>query len=223
MKKYLLYIAILLFPIYVIAQTTSPIQDTLYNPTDTVSSGSTVNGTLTIVSSSMDVNNKIVVKTLSPIKIINGVLNFNLAPNDTANNINSYYTANFAITELNNPKVSTNYSEKWSVPTSASPLTLHQIRINTVVGPAYFPIPANQLVSGAESQIFVTKNGVSKWDYFAFSQLPTPPNSGTYCIQSTNGTINWGVCNGSSSISWSNLVNAQWTGLTNTQWTGMIN
>lgn len=169
MKKLLL---LLFLPLVLLPQTTSPIQDVIFNPTDTISSGSTVQGSISIVSNVMDVSGHIVTKTLSPITIKNGVLNFNLAVNDTSNNQNSYYIANFTIKSGTN---NTNYSEKWSVYTSVSPLTLHQIRVNTAIPSPIAPVLASQLVAGANGTCPVSQNNVVAWGDCGGSFTTSPP------------------------------------------------
>lgn len=195
----------------------TPIHDVLLNPTDT--STSTVTGTLSIVSSAIDVNGNQIVKTLTPIKIVAGVLNFTLAPNDTANSLNSYYTANYSINEVGNPKVTTNYSQRWQVPTSVSPLTVHDILVNTSILSPVSPVLLSQIVTG------LTTKGVVYTTITGSLAVAVPPSSGTYCWTSVSGTMSWASCSsgGGSSVSWVSMTNSDWTSLTNSQWTGMTN
>jgi hypothetical protein len=156
MKKLLLYIFL---PFVLLGQT--PVHDILLNPTDTTTS--TVSGTLNIVSSAMQVNGSIVVKTLTPYKIVAGVVTLTLAPNDTSTNLGSYYTVNYSVNQVGNAKVTTNYSEKWVVPTSVSPLTISQVRVTTVTTTANTIILASQITAGPNGTCLSSNGTITSW------------------------------------------------------------
>jgi hypothetical protein len=56
----------------------------------------------------------------------------------------------------------------------------------------------------------------------AWAQLPPPPPSGTWCVQSINGTIAWSSsCSASSYSTWTSLGTLTWNGLNGT-WTALF-
>lgn len=161
MVKILNKVLLLLFvPLILVGQT--QIIDTLLNPTDSIGH-STVSGTLTIVSTTMNVNGTSFVKTLTPIKIVAGIINTQLAVNDVSTDVGSYYTANYSITENGNTKVSTNYSERWYVITSLTPLTISQIRQGTPPTSNGGMLLASQITAGTDGNCLRTLNSISQW------------------------------------------------------------
>lgn len=195
------------------AQTT--ITDTLYNPSDTPPT-STVTGTLNIVSQVMAFNGTSTsVKNVLTQKIVAGAINFTLIPNDTTTTVGSFYRASYTLNGTNG--VVTNYTETWVVPTSASPLTVSQVRVSVPSSSAVIRIVSSQVVLAPGTILVGSASGVA---------VPLAIGASGTCLVSNGVTAVWSTSCGSGSsgsLSWSSMTNSQWTSsLTNSQWTSSL-
>ena len=186
MNKFKRILFLLCFPVISFCQT--HISDTLYNPTD-VPPTSTVQATLSIVSQAMQVNGSIIVKTLTPYSVVNGVVNLYLEPNDTTTNTGSLYTVNYTVKE-NGGNSTVNYSEKWVVPTTSSTLTVSQVRVNSSTNiPPSIVILGSQIQPGANGQYLQTTGGVVTW-----GNGPTSPQCTKIVTFTSSPVFDFAIC-----------------------------
>ena len=90
---------------------------------------------------------------------------------------------------------STTFTRYWIVPSTGGPFTVRDVEVQVA------PTPSLAIL---------------------FAQFPTPPSSGTYCIQSVSGVISWGTCTGSTPTgSWSALTSSTWSALNASSWSAL--
>jgi hypothetical protein len=116
------------------------IQDTGY----TSINGALFSGRITITSPNMTAaDGTTLYRAVQSFTITNGLISVNLEPNDTATPAGtSYYVVYRSIT-------GTSWSEYWVVPTSASPLTVSQVRVLTPPAPSVMIQPSQIQRGGA--------------------------------------------------------------------------
>jgi hypothetical protein len=165
---------LLLFLIAVSAQCQTLIQDTIYAGTVPF------RGRLVIIGPDMTTaSGKTVVRSRQEITIDNGSIQVSLEPNDTATPANTFYVVQYF------PRQGANWSEQWIVPTSATPLKVHQVRVISSGGLWPVPPPQQQLPNFADSEVPVgAVDGVNRTFQLSFS--PSPPNS---LILTRNGLV----------------------------------
>lgn len=132
------------------------------------------------------------------------------------------YTADY---EVQNPAPlisKSKYRRYWTVP-SSGPVTIAAIEgtqpatPNTSVGLSWLA------QGGAGIGELLTWNG-SQWTPTTLADLLGAPPSGTYCLQSINGSISWGTsCGGTQTLTLSSLTNTQLASLTNSQLLSLTN
>jgi hypothetical protein len=136
MKRILLFLLMLLASLAAATQ----IQDTGY----TGINGTLFSGRLTITSPNMTAaDGTTLYRAVQSFTITNGVISVNLEPNDTATPAGTSYNVVYRST------TGTSWSERWVVPTSASPLTVSQVRVLTPPAPSVMIQPSQILGTGA--------------------------------------------------------------------------
>jgi hypothetical protein len=80
----------------------------------------------------------------------------------------------------------------WTVP-AGGPVTTGEIESSGPVPPVTKFAPS-QLNPGLEGQVLITTGGVPTWGAATGGGIPTPPISGTYCLQSVGAVLSWGTC-----------------------------
>lgn len=121
MKKLIVMLALAAFAAG--AQTKTPIRDTLLFP-----NGAPFNGVVTLEWSAFRVAGRTVVGGKIDVPVKNGVIRMELEPNDAAQPAGTSYKAFYAMS--GKP-----YTEYWVVPTSATPVSVAQIRTDVVPAP----------------------------------------------------------------------------------------
>lgn len=155
------------------AQGQTLIQDVLY--AGTVPFG----GRIVIIGPDMTTAaGKTVVRSMMEISTNDGAISVSLEPNDTATPANTFYVVRYF------PQRGTNWSEQWIVPTSETPLKVHQVRIISSGG--LWPVPPQQqLPNFADSEVPVGPvDGANRTYELAFQ--PSPPTS---LILTRNGLV----------------------------------
>lgn len=165
---------LLLFLIAMSAQCQTLIQDTIYSGT------SPFRGRIVIIGPDMTAaSGKTVVRSRQELTIENGSIQISLEPNDTATPANTFYVVQYF------PRQGNNWSEQWIVPTSATPLKVHQVRVISSGGLWPVPPPQQQLPNFADSEVPVgAVDGTNRT--FTLALTPSPPTS---LILTRNGLV----------------------------------
>lgn len=122
---------------------------------------------------------KTVVRSRMEISTNDGAISVSLEPNDTATPANTFYVVQYF------PQKGTNWSEQWVVPTSATPLKVHQVRVISSGGMWPVPPPQQQMPNFADSEVPVgVVDGTNRIFELAFQ--PSPPTS---LILTRNGLV----------------------------------
>ncbi len=163
---------LLLSALSIAAQTL--IQDTIYSGT------TPFRGRIVIIGPDMTTaSGRTVVRHRQEITISDGQISISLEPNDTATPANTFYVVQYY------PQKGPNWSEQWIVPTSATPLKVHQVRIISSGGLWPVPPPQQQLPTFADSEVPVGPvDGTNRTFQLAFQ--PAPPTS---LILTRNGLV----------------------------------
>lgn len=118
------------------------IQDTVYTAID----GQLFNGRMTISAPDMTTpDGRTVVRWTKEFTVANGVINVSLEPNDSASPAGTSYAVRFT------PAKGPAWTERWIVPTSSTPLKVHQVRV-TVAPVPDLTIQPTQIRSGGAAQ-----------------------------------------------------------------------
>jgi hypothetical protein len=106
--------------------------------------GALFNGRMTITSPNMTAaDGRTLYRTVQSFQITNGLISVSLEPNDTATPAGtSYYVVYRSAAGIS-------WSERWVVPTSATPLTVSQVRVLTPPAPSIMVHPSQILSGGA--------------------------------------------------------------------------
>jgi hypothetical protein len=119
MRK-LLFIPLLLLLSPAALRAATQIQDTAF----TRISGVTFNGKMLITAPDLTTpDGRTVVRQQEEFTITNGVVSVSLEPNDTASPSGTSYAVRFT------PRSGPSWSERWLIPTNASPLKVNQVRV----------------------------------------------------------------------------------------------
>lgn len=148
---------------------------------DTIYAGTTpFRGRIVVIGPDMTTaSGKTVVRSRQELTIENGSIQISLEPNDTATPANTFYVVQYF------PRQANNWSEQWIVPTSATPLKVHQVRIISSGGLWPVPPPQQQLPNFADSEVPVgAVDGRNRTFTLAFT--PSPPTS---LILTRNGLV----------------------------------
>jgi hypothetical protein len=146
--------AILLLPLLAHAAATE-IRDTAY----TAFNGVLFSGKLTITGPDMTTaDGRTVHRWEQAYTIASGAISLDLEPNDTAAPAGTSYLVRF------NPANGVAWTERWIVPTSASPLKVHQVRVQTVPSPSLTVQPSQILGGGAsDGQSLLWSQSNHRW------------------------------------------------------------
>lgn len=156
------------------AQGQTLIQDTIYAGTVPF------RGRIVVIGPDMTTaSGKTVVRSRMEISTNDGAISVSLEPNDTATPANTFYVVQYF------PQKGTNWSEQWIVPTSATPLKVHQVRVISSGGMWPVPPPQQQMPNFADSEVPVgVVDGTNRTFSLAFT--PSPPTS---LILTRNGLV----------------------------------
>lgn len=165
---------LLLFLISLSASGQTLIQDTIFAGT------TPFRGRIVIIGPDMTTaSGKTVVRSRQELNVENGSIQISLEPNDTATPANTFYVVQYF------PRQGNNWSEQWIVPTSATPLKVHQVRVISSGGLWPVPPPPPQQLNFADSEVPVgAVDGLNRTFQIAFT--PSPPTS---LILTRNGLI----------------------------------
>lgn len=148
---------------------------------DTVYAGTTpFRGRIVIIGPDMTTaSGKTIVRSRQELTVEDGSIQISLEPNDTASPANTFYVVQYF------PRKGTNWSEQWIVPTSTTPLKVHQVRVISSGGLWPVPPPQQQMPNFADSEVPVgVVDGTNRTFTLAFT--PSPPTS---LILTRNGLV----------------------------------
>lgn len=139
------------------------IRDTSY----TSINGGLFSGRITITGPDMTTaDGRTVQRTVQSFTITNGVIAFDLEPNDTAMPAGTSYHVVYRSTS------GLAWSERWVVPTSATPLKISQVRVLTTPTPSLSIQPSQILGGGAaDGQALLWNATVNRWQPGAAGQV----------------------------------------------------
>lgn len=163
----------LLFCVVAAAQT--QIRDTIYTGT-----GAPFQGRIVVISPDMrTASGRTIVRARTEIDVSNGVIALDLEPNDSATPSNTYYVVQYF------PKRGQSWSEQWILPTSATALKVHEVRVLSSGGMWPVPPPQQQMPNFADSEVPIgAVDGTNRTFELAFQ--PSPPTS---LILTRNGLV----------------------------------
>lgn len=119
-----------------------------------------------------------IVRSRQEFNITNGAVSIDLEPNDTAYPTGTFYVVQYF------PRNGPSWSEQWIVPTSSTPLKVHEVRILSSGG-AYPSPPPAPVYQFADAEVPLgTIDGSNR--VFQLASTPKPPSS---LILTRNGLV----------------------------------